>query len=52
MSDFEEPVLCDCGKWFELSEGNPCGACKNVYCADCLKVPFGKCNSCHAEKCL
>lgn len=49
---FEEPCLCDCGEWFNLQDGIPCGSCENVYCPECLKTVFGKCNMCLAEKCL
>ena len=42
----EAPVLCSCGNWFDLFNGNGCKACKTVYCSDCLSESSDVCKKC------
>lgn len=40
------PCQCDCGKWFDLNDGNPCDLCNKIYCNSCLESPFDTCGRC------
>ena len=42
----EAPCMCDCGAWFDLDKGNPCGSCPTILCEDCITEPHSDCPKC------
>lgn len=48
---FEEPCNCEqCGKIFELKEGNGCFDCNTIFCAECQLSDQELCCFCKINK--
>lgn len=52
IAGMEMPCKCECGKWFDLNDGNGCGGlgCNVVMCCECIPRPWELCPRCQRRE--
>jgi len=46
VDKMEQVCVCECGEYFDLSEGVSCVMCGDLYCDDCLESSSDICAKC------
>lgn len=52
IAAMEMPCQCNCGEFFNLNDGNPCGSpgCGAIMCHECIPEPWADCPACTAAE--